>query len=109
MSKFKQKSGIIVIIVPVCVQFNDVLLLCKSLPLNIGQRQQYRVKTVIDIDGIEVNGQPAVAQLADMTSIVFFSFFCFLTFFLLFLFLLPFCFSFLSFFLKSSQDSEGVM
>jgi len=38
----------------VCVQFNDVLLLCKSLSLSIGQRQQYRVKTLMDIDGVEV-------------------------------------------------------
>ena len=36
------------------MQFNDVLLLCKSLPLNIGQRQQYRVKSVMEVDGMEV-------------------------------------------------------
>jgi len=37
-----------------CVQFNDVLLLCKSLPLNIGQHQQYHVKSVLEVDGMEV-------------------------------------------------------
>ena len=35
-------------------QFNDKLLLCQSVPVTLGIKQQYKVKVLMDIDGMQV-------------------------------------------------------